>query len=360
MKIGIIGTRGIPNRYGGFEELAEHLAVALVHAGHQVAVYNPSFHPYSENHYKGVEIIRKTDPNMLGSFSQFIYDLLCILDTRDRGFNVIIQLGYTSSSVWHFLLPRKSKLITNMDGLEWKRSKYSKPVRAFLQYAEALAVKHGGTLVADSPVIHEYLRKKYEKLSAYIPYAAEVFFNPDPRALRDYGVEAENYYLLIARFEPENHIETIIQGYLLGSTDAPLLLIGNWDNAYGKKLRKKYASERIIYAHSVYNKKHTNNLRYYSKLYFHGHSVGGTNPSLLEAMACSAKICAHKNPFNQYVLGENAFYFSNPEDISGIIQSIETRNAGAEFINPNLQRIETEYAWDRIIEGYERLIRSNF
>ena len=123
-----MGSRGIPNRYGGFEQFAEYIAPALVEKGHQVYVYNSSAHPYREKSWKNVNILRGYDPeDKIGTAGQFIYDFNCILDSRKRNFDIILQLGYTSSSVWSFLYPKKPVLITNMDGLEWKRSKYSQP-----------------------------------------------------------------------------------------------------------------------------------------------------------------------------------------------------------------------------------------
>ncbi len=121
MKVVILGTRGIPNHYGGFEQLAEYLSVALAARGHEVYVYTSSLHPYQENTYQGVHLLRCADAEkQLGTFGQFIYDFNCIRDARKRNFDVILQLGYTSSSVWAFMLPKQAAVITNMDGLEWK------------------------------------------------------------------------------------------------------------------------------------------------------------------------------------------------------------------------------------------------
>lgn len=132
MKIAILGTRGVPNHYGGFEQFAEYFSVYLVEKGHEVYVYNSHNHPHQEKVFKGVHIIHQNDPeHKLGTFGQFIYDFNCILDSRKRNFDIILQLGYTSNSIWFFLLPKKSICITNMDGLEWKRTKYSKPYSSF-------------------------------------------------------------------------------------------------------------------------------------------------------------------------------------------------------------------------------------
>src|SRR4051812_288166 len=141
MRIGIIGTRGIPNNYGGFEQVTEHLSAGLLAKGHEVSVYNSHNHPYQENHWNGVEIIHCFDAEyMIGTAGQFIYDLNCIVDARKRNFDVLLFMGYTSSSIWHRFFPRNTVIVSNMDGLEWRRSKYSRPVKRFLKYAEKLAV----------------------------------------------------------------------------------------------------------------------------------------------------------------------------------------------------------------------------
>ena len=180
MKVAILGTRGIPNYHGGFEQFAEYFSVFLARNGYEVYVYNSHNHPFKENKFKGVNIIHCNDPeDKIGTVGQFLYDLNCILDSRKRNFDIILQLGYTSNSIWHWLLPKKSLIVTNMDGLEWKRSKYSKPVQKFLKYAEKLAVKSSDYLISDSIGIQDYLKEKYKVNSEYIAYGAEVFQNPN-------------------------------------------------------------------------------------------------------------------------------------------------------------------------------------
>jgi len=131
MKIGILGSRGIPNHYGGFEQFAGHLSTGLVKQGAEVWVYCSHDHPYTGESWNGVHLIHCYDPERsIGALGQFVYDFNCIRDSRKRDFDIILQLGYTSSSVWHRLLPEKPVVITNMDGLEWKRSKYSRAGRS--------------------------------------------------------------------------------------------------------------------------------------------------------------------------------------------------------------------------------------
>lgn len=355
MKLGILGTRGIPNNYGGFEQFAERLSVGLVERGHEVWVYNVHNHPCRDDEWHGVKLVHCHNPeNYLGVPGQFIYDLNCIRDSRRRDFDVILQLGYTSSSVWHRLLPRKPKIVTNMDGLEWKRSKYSKPVQRFLRFAERLAVNSSDLLVADSEVIREYLAKTYNVAATYIPYGADIFNTPDEAGLIPFRVNPREFFLLIARIQPDNHVEEIINGVLQSATGFPLLIIGNTLNRYGKYLEKQYSSNTIRFLGPIFDKEILDNLRYFSNLYFHGHSSGGTNPSLLEAMAASARICAHDNPFNREVLGKGAYFFATAQQISKIIRFNQDPLPADFFIPDNIDRITVKYDWKNIISIYEQ------
>src|SRR5450755_1468149 len=176
MRIGILGSRGIPNQYGGFERFAEQFSMGLVSRGYEVFVYNSHNHVNQEKKWNDVHIIHCYDPEyLLGSSGQFIYDLNCIFDSRKRKFDVILMLGYTSSSLWGWLFPENSVIIYNMDGIEWKRAKYSKMTRQFLEYAERWAVKSGDFHVADSPIIKSYFDNKYGLNSEYIAYGATIF-----------------------------------------------------------------------------------------------------------------------------------------------------------------------------------------
>lgn len=354
LKIGIIGTRGIPNHYGGFEQFAEYLSVGLVSLGHSVCVYNSSSHPYQADMWNGVNIIHCSDPeDKWGTVGQFIYDLNCIVDSRKRNFDVILQLGYTSSSVWGWLLPRQNTVITtNMDGLEWKRSKFSKPVQLFLKFAEYLGTVFSDHLIADSIGIQNYLLKKYKKSSIYIPYGANIFEDSNSNCLSKYNVEVENYNMLIARLEPENNIEVILDGAAMAKKSDPFLVIGKNHTQYGEFLKSKYLKYPFIrFIGGIYDIDELNNLRYYSKLYFHGHSVGGTNPSLLEAMSSNALICANDNEFNSAILGADAMYFRSAYEVSGFIDTVE-KISFKDFLENNRNKIQHIYSWDKIINQY--------
>lgn len=354
MKIGILSTRGVPNYHGGFEQFAEFFSVYLAQEGHEVYVYNSSKHPFQESTFNGVNIIHCYDPeDKIGTVGQFIYDLNCILDSRKRRFDILLQLGYTSSTIWYKLLPKKATIITNMDGLEWKRSKYSKKAQKFLKYAERLGVKSSDFLVADSIGIQNYLKETYNVESKYIAYGAELFKSPELEKIEEYNVEPYNYNMLIARLEPENNIETILDGVALSEKKSPFLVVGKHDvNSYGKYLKDKFKNHKNIrFVGGIYDMNVLNNLRYYSNLYFHGHSVGGTNPSLLEAMSSKAFIIANDNQFNKLILNENAFYFETQEDVKEHIDKLSKENYSDKVENC-FNTIEKHFSWDIINKEY--------
>jgi len=356
LKIGILGCRGIPNAYGGFEEFAEKLSAGLVQKGHEVFVYNSSLHPYKKNQWQGVNIIHCTDlEDRLGAAGQFIYDWNCVNDSGKRNFDILLQLGYTSNSIWHWRWPKNSIHVVNMDGMEWKRTQYSKAVRRFIKKAEALAAKHADYLVADSPGIQKHILDTYQKPSAYIPYAAEIFDNPDTLLLNQFCLCPYQYYLVVSRLEPENNVEMIIEGFMKSKKDYVLVIVGGI-NKYGKHWKEKYACEKIKFVGSIYDKNILNNLRYFSRLHFHGHSVGGTNPSLLEAMGCGCTIAAHDNIFNKAVLGVDAEYFSDSTEVSTIL-NLENYSTGTKAIKEkNLNKIREIYNWENVVAAYERLM----
>ena len=357
MKIAILGTRGVPNYYGGFEQFAEFFSVYLAERGHEVYCYNSHNHPYQEKTFHGVHILHQHDPEYkYGTFGQFIYDYNCIMDARKRDFDIILQLGYTSNSIWFFLMPKRAINIINMDGLEWKRSKYSWPIQQFLKVAEWLAARSGDYLVADSLGIQTFLKEKYKKESTYIAYGAHLFDSPNESILQQYQVEEGNYNMVMARFEPENNLDMVLEGVTLNKEDkTSILVIGKHETKYGAYLKNKFKDfSNIRFIGGVYNLEHLNNLRYFSNLYFHGHSVGGTNPSLLEAMASKALVIAHNNNFNKGVLKENAYYFSNPIEVKKILNTIK-KNDNLQFISNNYQAIANDFNWEKINGDYLQL-----
>ncbi|QNK64718.1 DUF1972 domain-containing protein [Pedobacter sp. PAMC26386] len=355
MRIAIIGTRGIPNYYGGFEQCAEYLALGLVKRGFEVIVYNSHNHPYQEKEWNGVKLVHCYDPeDKIGTAGQFIYDLNCILDVRKQNCDVILQLGYTSSSVWGWMLPKKVVVTTNMDGLEWKRTKYSEKVKKFLRYAEGLGVKYSDHLISDSIGIQDYLKEKYQKNSTFIAYGATVFEKPDSTVLSTYMLMPYAYNMLIARLEPENSIEVILDGVAMSNLEIPFLVVGKHETSYGEYVKQKYAAyPQIQFVGGIYNIDILNSLRHYSKIYFHGHTVGGTNPSLLEAMASSSLICANDNPFNKYILESDALYFQDAEEVKEhLLKVVYDGELYQSMIANNRDKIAQIYDWELIVAQY--------
>lgn len=358
LKIAILGTRGIPNHYGGFEHITEYVSAGLAKKGHLVTVYNSHNHPYSKNNWKGVNIQHCFDPEYkIGTAGQFIYDLNCIMDARKKNYDVILLMGYTSSSVWGHLYPKNSVIISNMDGLEWKRSKYSKPVQSFLKYAEKLAVKHSQFYISDSLIIKSYLQDKYDIDSRYIPYGADPYLESFQEQLDAGDALKEDYFLLMARMEPENNIETILEGFNNSNSRKAFKVIGDTSNRFGKYIENKFANdERIQFKGAIFDTPKVHAMQNNSYLYFHGHSVGGTNPSLLEAMASQALIAAHNNPFNKSVLHADAFYFSDAGEVREIVETVQRKEPEKTMVDNNLHKIKNLFNWQTIVDQYEDMI----
>lgn len=361
MKIAILGTRGIPNSYGGFEQFAEYLSVGLVKLGHSVTVYNVHFHEYDQPEFRGV-IIRKiySPEKQIGAAANFVYDYLCMKDALKQDFDIIYEAGYHSNAPSYYLLKENSPIvITNMDGIEWKRSKWNYFTRQLIKKLEKIAVRKSDYLVSDNSAIQEYYKKEFNAESFCVAYGADIVEHFDEELLASYNVTANNYFLLIARLEPENNIEMILDGYVLSADVRLFLVIGNTDTKYGRFLQTKYRNTNIHFLGAVYKKEILDSLRYYCTLYFHGHSVGGTNPSLLEAMASQALIASHDNKFNKSVLNNNTLYFVKDKDVASIICNVNSLGDDKRqiFIENNKAQIINNYSWKSIIFQYDSLFR---
>lgn len=364
MKIALLGTKGIPNNYGGFEQFAEYLSVRLAARGHQVTVYNPSFHTYQPAEFKGVRIQKIYSPEKwIGGAANFIYDHLCLRHALRQDYDIIYEAGYHSVALSYRILNiRKLKrpvVLTNMDGLEWKRSKWNAAVRKLIRRLESIAVQESPYLISDNPGIRQYYLDQFNRDSFFIPYGADPVYEFSPRHLVKYNVTPEHYFMLIARIEPENNIELILESYLNANHPASFLVVGNHTNSYGKLMHHKFSS-RVRFVGGVYDKNELDSLRHFSKGYLHGHSVGGTNPSLLEAMSCRCFILSHNNPFNKGVLGEEGIYFSTANELTQYFQSMDTlsKENGASFKEKNFEKIVQRYNWDSVTEQYLDLFSS--
>ncbi|HYE56620.1 MAG TPA: glycosyltransferase, partial [Chitinophagaceae bacterium] len=227
----------------------------------------------------------------------------------------------------------------------------------FLKQAERWAAVSSDLLVADSGIMQQYIREKYNRVADYIPYGAIAFDQPDAGALQHFDLRPFTYNMLVARMEPENNIETIIRGCLAAECRYPLVIIGDHHTRFGRYLTSCYKNEKIIFYGALYDLETLNQLRYHAHVYFHGHSVGGTNPSLLEAMASQALIVAHDNGFNRAVLGNDAYYFREGDHIAALLDSELSRRESAVMIKNNLGKIRTKYSWEHIADRLETSFR---
>lgn len=362
MKVAILGTKGIPNNYGGYEQFAEYLSKALVAKGHSVTVYNPSFHPYQASSFDGVSIIHKYSPEkLIGGSANIVYDFLCLRDALKRDFDIIYEAGYHSVALAYRILGvrnlKRPVVVTNMDGLEYNRSKWSPSTQRIIRWLERVAVADSPHMISDNVGIQEYYKTNFGKDSFFLPYGADPVESTKEEFLGKYGLKAQGYLILVARFEPENNLEMVLDGYVASGIKEPFLVVGKHENPFGNYLKKKYASHNIQFPGGIYNKGELDALRHFSLAYFHGHSVGGTNPSLLEAMACETFIIAHDNPFNRYVLYDSALYFGSAAQVEESLKQVRQLRGqlGHEFIRQNRDRIKTQYNWDMIVQQHEEL-----
>lgn len=357
MKLAILGTRGIPARYGGFETFAEQLAVRLVGRGHEVTVFCEETDGASEQ-YKGVRLRYLAAPK-LGPLSTLVFDAECLWKAR-HGFDVIYMLGYGSSAFcW---VPRVwgSQVWINMDGLEWARAKWGTIARWYFRLAEGIAMWSPNRIIADATAIKTSLQARHRRLPPcdVIPYGCEIVESACPDELESLGLLPGSYYLVVCRFEPENHVREIIEGFLASRSSARLVLVGDHarKSAYVEMLAR-YRSERLLFTGPVYDASRLQAMRYFCRAYIHGHSVGGTNPSLLEAMGCGNLVIAHDNPFNREVLGNSAPFFSDQRTVTAAIDLVDSEKADATAMKAQVvERVKQYYTWERITNHYCELL----
>lgn len=356
MKIAIIGTRGIPAKYGGFETFVEELSVMLVVLGIDITVFCDK-DSFKLSKYKNVNLVyvtcTKTQNPILYYFKSIVEAL--------RHYDIIYVTGTGGSFFYIFNNFFNKIIITNNDGIEYNRAKWNAVKKAYIFFSEILAVKLSNHIIADSNGIYDYLTKKYPKAKnkiKVIEYGSYINEQEcDINILSKYKLIREGYYLVVARLEPENNIDIIIKGFLNSNSQHKLIVIGNiLKNEYNKALLKT-ENNRVVFLGGIYDKIDLKNLRKGCLAYFHGHSAGGTNPSLLEAMANSNYIFAHDNVFNREVTNNIADYFINSEDVKNVVNSFEKKNDDEkiEIKKQMINRIKNYYNWERIAYEYEKL-----
>jgi len=358
-RLAILGSRGIPANYGGFETFAEELAKRLVQCGVEVTVYcEDSGQAAAEDQYLGINLIHVPAPR-LGPLSTILFDLKCLWRAR-RSFDVVYMLGY-GTSLFCFI-PRiwGTTVWINMDGIEWARSKWNRIAKMWFRIMEAVAMWTASVVIADADEIKKHLlgRHRRKPKIVVIPYGAnKILSPPDQALLSEWQLTANNYYLVVCRLEPENHILDIVEGFISSESEITLAIVGDHETGtpYVEDLVKK-SSDRIRYLGTVFDAPKLEALRWHCRTYCHGHSVGGTNPSLLEALACGNRIVAHENDFNREVAGNCAEYFSSSDELSALIREIDadTRDEGRRDLGQ--RRIDDIYNWDIVAQAYADLL----
>jgi len=331
--------------------MAAQTAPLWVKAGHEVVVYTVGNHPEKITELNGVAIRYIFNPEKrLGLSGQFIYDFLCILDARTQNFDVILQLGYTTSGIWSFLWPRH-KTVTNMDGLEHQRAKYAGPLASFLKWSERRAAKRSKLLIADNPEIANYL-SKYNVPISTIAYGSKIVEEPaDAKELLHRNhLPTDNFHLHIGRIQPDNHVFELLDAAV--SSGETLVTVGDYTTRYGRKLKATFPEPNIIYAGTIYDKTVLNALRTRATFYLHGHSVGGTNPALLEAMGSGSMVLAHENPFNASVLGGLGALWKDEEALTRLLTQRPSDEIRSEQARLSRERIKTHFNWEDVAENY--------
>lgn len=317
-RIRILGTRGIPGRHGGFETFAEDLAPYLAARGWAVTVYcqEDGTAPVRESVWRGVRLVH-ISVSTPGAAGTIIFDWQCTLHAaRESG--LMLVLGYNTAvfGAWYRL--KGMPHVLNMDGMEWKRKKYNWPERAWFYINEWLGVAVANHLVADHPVIaHRLMRQASARRVTMIPYGSRLVTDPDQAHIQNLGLTEHRYALVVARPEPENSTLEIVRAFSSAARSCKLVVLGNYrdSNRYEKSVRDA-ASEDVLFVGAIYDRDVLDALRYFARLYVHGHTVGGTNPALVEALGAGAPVLAHDNPFNRWVAGDAGLFFNSIESCS--------------------------------------------
>ena len=360
MKLAILGTRGIPASYGGFETFAERLATGLCSRGFEVTVFCEATKPSPPAAYHGVRLRYIASP-VLGPLSTILFDAKCLWSAR-KEFDLVYMLGYGAAPFC--LIPRlwNTEVWINPDGLEWARAKWNSPAKFYFRLMEWVSLHIADRVIADANAIAASLAGRHGPLRSctVIPYGCDVVESPPPlQLLSEWSLGPRDYYLIVCRLEPENHVLEILQAFQQSSSNKQLIIAGDHraKTRYIERLLS-IRDPRLRFIGTVYDPCRLTALRYHAFAYMHGHSVGGTNPSLLEAMGCGNLIFAHDNPFNRETLGPSGFYFANAIDLSFAIDRAEQADAELEPLREATRiRARSKYQWCDIVTRYESLLR---
>lgn len=355
--IAVLGTVGIPASYGGFETLAENLARFHQTKGLQsrLVVYcSTKAYGARPAQCLGAEL-RYVGLNANGA-SSIAYDVVSLFSAAWRGSDVILLLGVSGAIALPLLrLFSRARIVTNIDGLEWKRDKWSRPARRFLRFSEKLAVRFSHEVITDNAGIADHVTHAYGRPSHVIPYGGDHAVSVSERPFTDKPLP-ERYALALCRIEPENNVAMILEAF--ARTPAmPLVFVGNWGyNEFGRALQARYSQMPHLHLlDPIYDVGLLRGLRGRAALYVHGHSAGGTNPSLVEMMHFGVPVLAFDCIYNRYTTEDQALFFCDANELTGALASLAPEVAGQ--VGAAMLRIARDrYTWDAVGEAYFKLL----
>lgn len=354
LKVAIVGIVGAPANYGGFESLAENLLDYNDHDIEYTIFCSSKAYQEKIKFYKKAKLIYLNIK--ANGFSSILYDGLSLLKCINKGFDIILLLGVSGVIFLPFLKPFiKSKLICNIDGIEWKRNKWNALIKRFLKISERIAIENSDQIITDNKGIEDYVKSQYKIMPTTIAYGAEQIEVIEDYLLKRHNLLKDNFFFKVCRIEPENNIELILNAFSQLNNHS-LVVVGNWNNSeFGKKMRKTFDNySNIVLIDPIYDAYELNQLRANCKGYIHGHSAGGTNPSLVEAMSLKVPIIAFDVNYNRFTLDNNGLYFRAVEDLRHIINDFDFKDF-TEDIKKIFKTYENHYTREKIAEQYAKL-----
>lgn len=358
MKIAIVGTRGIPNNYGGFEALAEYLAKYLSNKLDLTIFCSSKDLKTNNKFFENAKLIYI--PISSHGVKGIIYDTISLIKAI-KNYDKILLLGFGGGFILPFLKRYKHKIIVNIGGLDWTRSKWSRLTRKIIKISEKNLMKNAETIVADNIGIQKYIFDEYKRKSIFIAYGGDQAKKklPNQQLKNKYSFLSKPYAFCVTRIQPDNNIEMILNAFVYQEI-LPLVMVGTWNNSsYGLHIRRKYERFRnLILLDAIYDIEILDILRSNCKIYIHGHSAGGTNPSLVEAMNLGLPIIAYSSGYNEYTTENKAIYFNNEKELANIIVNLS--NYDLLKIGTDLMNIaKRKYTWEQISEQYKNLFLEN-
>lgn len=358
MRIAILGTRGIPASYGGFETFAEHLATRLVARGHEVTVYcRAHYVSPRQMEYHGVRL--EVLPTIRHKyFDTVIHTFFSALHAVSRRFDVALICNAANAPFSPIFRLTGTPVAINVDGLEHKRKKWNWLGRRYYQLAEYLSTLLPNEMVTDAQVIQDYYLTRHNAPSTMIAYGSEVERRPDREMVRKWRVEPNRYVLYVSRLEPENNAHLVIEAFKKVRTAYRLLVVGDapYAEQYIKDLKARARGDkRIIFTGFVFGQDYRA-LQQNAYCYVHATEVGGTHPALLEAMGYGNCVLTLATPENLEVVGDAGVPYSDELDLAEKLQRVLRDGSLVHAYRHRAQvRIQRNYDWDRVVDQYEQL-----